>query len=629
MRSRYTWRSAPLFGLLTALCLLAACSTQRAAVVPSRAATTAVPTQAPATATLRPQATATTVPTAQWTATATSHPRETVVREATATPSAPATATSTPTATIAVGSTPVSVLTGPGFVFEGWSPTGDVFAFRSFAVAQLQMGGPYPRGTWHFHEAGTGATCQYPASNELGLDWNGWHAWLPDGGMLLFNAPPEGGPRELVRLHRPCSEEITNLSGLFPEPVSVSASNADNSLFLLRGKDAFYLYEPLGGTVRSIDALQGLALDGFSFSPGDVYLGATLATGTTYVVRANSGQLEEVVPWSFSLGGLGDLGGPLWLNDGQFLIRRSDTGPLLVTLGSDPQPVAPTFFGQRSASHQSASGAGVPGSDAFYLILADYGPEYTESRNWLYHSASGLVEVLDASYTAIVADGRWLSLIRGVDVEGYERTQVWARPLEPAGAHATILSGVGDATYPGWSPKGTTVAVANEVTVGQVATLQLRSVPDGGVLQSWEVGNYNLSRVYWSPDGRYLVAIGQVPVLDDSQYFPWQRLYTLFLFPVEPSLAGTLEGRGTAAVPPELVWTQCPEPDGDACSGSGPGLLLVPTPTVTPVPTLASSSEGARACVIWHSRGVSSSHTFVGDKNPSFGRCMLTLVVIS
>jgi hypothetical protein len=536
-------RSAPLFGLLAALCLLAACSTQRTAVVPPQATTAALPTQAPATATPTPQATATAVPTAQWTATATPRPRETVAREATATPSVPATATPTPTSTVTIGATAVSVLTGPGFDFEGWSPTGDVFAFRSFAVAQLQMGGPYPRGTWHFYEAGTGATCQYPATNELGLDWNGWHAWLPDGGMLLF-----GDARELMRLHRPCDDAVTNLSGLFPEPVSVSASNDENSLFLLRGKDAFYLYEPLGGTVRAVDALQGLALGGVSFSPGDVYLGATLATGTTYVVHVDSGQLQEIVPWSFSLGGLGDLGGPLWLNDRQFLVRRSDAGPLLVALGSEPQPVAPTFFGQRAASHQAVTGAGVPGSDAFHLILADYGPEYTESRNWLYHSASGLVESLDASYAAIVADGRWLSLYRTVIVEGYERTQVWVRPFEPAGAQASALSGVRDAAYPVWSPDGAAVAVANEVGVGQVATLQLRSVPDGGripmrgALQSWEVGNHNLFEVYWSPDGRHLVAIGQVPVLDDSQYFPWQRLYTLFLFPVEPSLAGILEG---------------------------------------------------------------------------------------
>jgi hypothetical protein len=109
------------------------------------------------------------------------------------------------------------------------------------------------------------------------------------------------------------------------------------------------------------------------------------------------------------------------------------------------------------------------------------------------------------------------------------------------------------------SPRGTAIAVADEVEVGQVATLQLRSVPDGGILQSWEVGNYNLSRAYWSPDGRHLVAIGQVPVLDDSQYFPWQRLYTLFLFPVEPSLAGTLEER-EVAVPPELTWAQYSDP---------------------------------------------------------------------
>jgi len=412
-----------------------------------------------------------------------------------------------------------------------------VFAFRSFAVVQLQTGGPYPQGTWHFYGAGTGATCQYPASNELDLDWNGWHAWLPDGGVLVLN---EMG--ELVRLHRPCGDELTNLAGLFPEPVTVRASNADRSLFLLSGGSAFYLYEPLEGTVRPIEALHGLALDGFSFSPGDVYLGATLATGTTYVVRLDSGQLEQVVPWSFSLGGLGDLGGPLWLNDGQFLVYRSDAGPLLVTLGGDPQPVAPTFFGQRAASHQAATGAGVPGSEAIYLILRDAGPDYTESRNWLYHSASGLVEELDASHAAIVAGGRWLSLHRTVDVEGYERTQVWVRPLEPAGAPATILSGVGDAAYPAWSPDGAAVAVANKVEVGQVAALQLRSVPEGSLLHSWEVGNYNLFEVYWSPDGRHLVAIGQVPVLDDSQYFPWQRLYTIFLLPVEPSLAGTLEG---------------------------------------------------------------------------------------
>jgi len=458
------------------------------------------------------------------------------------------------------------LLTAPGLKFEGWAPAGDWFAFRSFNAEQLREGGPYPEGTFHFYDATTGSMCQYPVDNELGLDFSGWLVWLPDGSLLLFNED-----EELVRLLHPCTDEVTNLSSLLPKAVSVSASNRDNSLLLLDGRDAHYFYEALAAAVWPTSALQGLLLDGFSFSPGGVYLAATLEAGTTYVVQVSTGELKAIIPWDFNLGGLGSLGGPLWLNDSQFLIHRSDDGPLFVTLGVDLLPVAPTFFGQAAASDQAVAGAGIPFSDDFYLLLTDYGPGYARAQHWLFHSESGLAEALGAEYASGTADGRWLVLQGRLDVEGYERTQVWLRPLGRVGAEPTLICDVDDVGCPTWSSDGMTVAAADEVQPGERATIQIRTIPDAVVIQSWQLGTYNFHEMYWSPDGRHLGAIGQVPVLDDSSYFPWEREYALFLLSVEQTPL-SIEREDAVSPPPGLV---CRTRDGLWRTDRGGQLLHV------------------------------------------------------
>ena len=440
-------------------------------------------------------------------------------------------------------SLPAPLQAAADLAFAGWSPAGDWFAFRASAAEQVEAArGPELEGTIHLINAATGEMCQHPADTDRGRALNRGFDWLPDGRILLND------DSNLLRLAHPCRDEVEDLSSLFPEPIlSLSIASCGNNLLVLHGAAGLHFFEPLTDSVWSTDALRGLPIDGLSFSPGCTHLGATQPAGTTHVLTTATGELESTIPWDFSLGGLGNLGGPIWLNEGQFLIHRSDNGPLFVTLGAEPKPVAPAFFGRPATPYQSVTGGPIPGSEEFYLLLTEYDADYSSSEIWLYHSGSGLTEQLDAAHAWLTDTGRWLVLTRWVEVAGYQQNQIWVRLLEPAGAEPTLVSDWPEVDYPSFSPDETAIATANEVEPGKLATVEVRSVPAGQPIQIWELGNYNFYSLHWSPGGRSLVAIGQVPVADSSHAFPWEREYALFLLPVaEP----TGSQHGPAITPP-------------------------------------------------------------------------------
>ena len=148
----------------------------------------------------------------------------------------------------------------------------------------------------HVLDARTGGECQYPKDNALGLQFNFWRGWLPDGRLVTLDAAGE-----LVALDRPCGGNMVLLSA--------------------EEKPACLMTNP--------DASE-------SCSPGDSRRGITIGSGaayTTTVVNVSTGKAEAVIPWQFSADGLGNFPGPLWLSEAQFILHRTDEGPLLVTLG--------------------------------------------------------------------------------------------------------------------------------------------------------------------------------------------------------------------------------------------------------------------------------------------------------
>ncbi len=430
----------------------------------------------------------------------------------------PLTAVVTPQPTSLPTVTPASVQTGttidePLFSaydmrFEGWSPAGSYFAIRSFSAEEMRDRGYDPLGDFYFYNVDTSETCQYPIQNELSLNFNDDLVWLPDGSLLLFN-----DLHELIQLNQPCVDQITNLTGLFPEPIlDINASNENNSIILLGGESAFYFYYPTNGVTRPISALAGLPLDSFAFSPGDTYLGVYLQNGTTLIINVENGQLEYTIPWFYNLGGLGDLGGPIWLSETELLIHASDDGPLFVSLGNDPQPVGPTFFDQPASPTQLARGAKV--GDDFTILFSDNAFASDSTPVWsIFHSDTGEVEKVEARDTAVFGDGQWLYLLRPVTVSGYERLTVWLRPLANSDQppYAIVESDqlfVNPPRYSGnWSPDWRYVIVADETRSGQPAIIHVRDLANGSSIYQWESDRYTTYLPYWSPDGRYVAAI--------------------------------------------------------------------------------------------------------------------------
>jgi len=120
----------------------------------------------------------------------------------------------------------------------------------------------------HVLDARTGGECQYPKDNALGLQFNFWRGWLPDGRLVTLDAAGE-----LVALDRPCGGNMVLLSA--------------------EEKPACLMTNP--------DASE-------SCSPGDTRRGITLGSGaayTTTVVNVSTGKAEAVIPWQFSADGLG------------------------------------------------------------------------------------------------------------------------------------------------------------------------------------------------------------------------------------------------------------------------------------------------------------------------------------
>lgn len=431
-----------------------------------------------------------------------------------------------PTPATEPSETPVApLMTGAGFRDVTWSPDGAWLSFLSQTpedVARSPGGegylGPFP-GTVHFLNVRTGERCQHPEDNAEGLVFILGTVWLPDGRLGVLS---QSG--ELVALQSPCASDTVTTMGPFPERIeAMYGSSQDNTTLLLRGETRCWLFDALQGSVHPIDVCSR----DLSFSPAQSLLGMTISEDginyTTQIVALSTGERAYTLPWRFSEGGLGSLPGPIWIDEQRFVVYRTDEGPLLVTLGEPPQiqAIAPDFFGIPGAAHQTADAAAITGSDAFHILLNDYGPDYSETTIWLYHSETGETEAVPYAYAYFSSEGDYLDLRRSVNVEGFEQLERWSRPIDPPGSAAQPAIDLINQDITAQSRSGELAATASEPTVERKTELTIQSVADGAILQAYPLGEYYIYQITWSPDQRWLAAEG---------YTTWEN-QALFLIP--------------------------------------------------------------------------------------------------
>jgi WD40 repeat protein len=368
------------------------------------------------------------------------------------------------------------LVTAAQLSFLGWSPDGEIMAYVEHTPADLAVLPPFPPGRLKFLDPRTGQTCDttiifpegdYSRSDQI--------TWLPHDRVLV-------NTNGQVMQGTPCGDDFT--------PV------ADSTKVYTNVPDP--TFSPAGGHRARTEVRDS--------SAGILDLVTTL-------VNVPGDQVENVIEWRIDER-LGDLGlGGEWLTEGLFLIYETlNQGPLLVPVGEETFQVAPDLFGISDIPSMlgpeemslRATAAVVTGTDTYHIILAGVGIETNFPPIRLYHSETGQVEELPFRYTgspAFSPDGLWLVLDARPIRDGYESSELWLRPVDPAGSQTHRLAGGGSSLWV-WSPDWTRVAVES----GQ--GISIYSVPDGSPLGLWQGGAYNLSLLAWSPTGEFLAVSG-------------------------------------------------------------------------------------------------------------------------
>jgi hypothetical protein len=418
----------------------------------------------------------------------TSVPGQTASPEA-ALPSITPVATLTPTQTglplsptLPATSTPVPrdpILLGEHFTILDWSPDSRSLAFmqqtqQDLAGSSLETAVPGPpSGTFHIYNILNAEGCAYPANNERKLDFNSWHAWLPNGELAVRT---ESGT--LVALNKPCDGQLVGLTAKEKELVDPAQTM------------------PPG------------AID----SPGLVYRETTKVEPpgyTTTIRRLTGGEAIVSVPWTFETGSPTKVLTPTWVTDAHLLIPQSDRGPLWISPNSSDTPqvqsLAEAFFGQAGDALQSATGTALAGSAIFHIALQIPASGTTPPQIELYHSEDGSVENLPYSAASFAASGQFLELVSSTN-------DLWVRNVDPPGSEAHKIMDAHDQQSPGWTSDRKMIAVARKPTLESSVVIFARSIPDGVVRYTWQMsgqyGFYNFDQLLWSPDKRFLAVVG-------------------------------------------------------------------------------------------------------------------------
>ncbi len=403
---------------------------------------------------------------------------------------------------------PSAIATAPGLFTGSWSPDGRYFSFLSQTredISNMFVGegkGYPPPGAQNFYDLQTGQICSYPEHVVLQLNFRtGWIGWK---GEHAYQVLTDDG--DLVTLETPCVGEPHILAGVFTEPVlSVLTLSQSDHMALLYGKKTCWLYDLGKEAAVSLEQCSNAA----TFSPNDAWLAVTTGTNsdlTTYVYTAPGGVLQKAIPWKvYESPGVGFSGEPQWVSDYQFILDPTTSGPILVSLGKEPQiEMFPAdLFDVSGAVHISASGSVDPDNGNLHIIFYLTGEGINQT--FLYHTENHTVEKLP--YTNVW----WYDGNRSLLLCKYDETSstctYWLRAVDPP---QSVLSQTPapPISYPVESPDGSRSVTTSQPDVSGEFTITIRSLPNQAELKSWTDANdtYYFS---WSPDNSSLAAVSR------------------------------------------------------------------------------------------------------------------------
>ena len=343
-------------------------------------------------------------------------------------------------------------------------------------------------------------------------------SWSPDSRWIAYwSAEAEDLPAQLAFINVQ-SREICQHDSILTEDIwsgYVSWGENDNVIAVL----------DLSGS-----ALQGMPCEQFSstepvtishtetsISPDGRYLAETTISGweeqlihkVTTITEISTKQITATINWDGSPHVWAESG---WLNNKLFLIGLDiHRGPLYVSvpdgragnvvsdlLGLDIQEVG---YVSHVGRHTNTA------TEEYHLLLTMWN-EPPGSPLLLYHSELDLIEELPFYQSRIVAgsnfspDGKWLFLSYPSSKESNETEDFWIRAVDPPESPAVQLAeGMG---FMGFSQE------AQKIIFDKNTFVHILNFPSGETIKRVAGEGYDLSGVWWSPDGTWL-AIQGVP----------------------------------------------------------------------------------------------------------------------
>jgi Tol biopolymer transport system component len=392
------------------------------------------------------------------------------------------------------------VATGAAIRFAGWSPDSRWLAHWVYAEEDVQKFPPsmLPAGTLQITEITTGKGCA--VTQFVGFKQPIAMHWSEDGAVVIDTTTG-------ILAGQPCqSEPFAPWDGAMPQDAASGDASRDPAL-------------SADGRYRAATAL--------------LHSEGGILTFETSVTAADGSEPLQRVIWQIDerLGDY-DLMGE-WISPQLFLIHETLTqGPLILDVdgalvsGGGVVAVLSDLFGlpdvpsildeQGYSLRAMAAPGGEP--DAYHLLLTGVGAEAGFPLVMLYHAES--VQVEDLPYRApwgrgFSDDGAWLLMDGRPDVGGYESHTISIRRVDDVGGDWQPLASAVDAAL--WTRDGKEMAFSSRDTVAW------QSFPAAEAIGAWDTGPYHAVPIAWSPDGRYLAALGNVPGQWEAGLFVLER----------------------------------------------------------------------------------------------------------
>lgn len=234
----------------------------------------------------------------------------------------------------------------------------------------------------------------------------------------------------------------------------------------------------------------------------------------TSLIETATGRDVNRLEWRHR-GGHGELElGGEWVSPSQFLIYETiDQGPLLLHVDGTSKSVLVEIIGLSSIPSLEADGyslVALPNpserEDDYNIAITGSGEEAKFPRVRLYHAETGLVEELPLTHLwGFAPSNDWILLYESKVSGGYETgSNLWARRVESAGGEWHLIAPVVD--YILWNEPGDEMVFSQNET-----TLVWQSFPSLLEKGRWNTGPFSSYPASFSPDGRYALAIGNIP----------------------------------------------------------------------------------------------------------------------